>query len=401
MEGLARPVPVGSGTSDLPRPESLAMTSTLIATTTLKSLIRDVHFTMLTTRGPEGDLHSRPMVVLEGDSDDRLWFFTDRSSSSSTDVSSHPQVNLTYSDAAANHCISVSGTAELVEDRDRIRALWHHDLAIWFPKGVEDPDIVLLKVTVDRADHWHSSSTWITRTLAFAKALVGGESSAHEPSVKPQPHLSPASLINGLQWRYAVKQFDSQRKIPSDVWDSLEQSLVLSPSSYGLQPWRFLVVTDPSVRERLLWVSRGQRQVVDSSHLVVLAARTDITHADVSAWIARITEVRQLLLEELSPLSSAITNDLVTGPRHAVAAEWAKHQTYLALGVFLTSAALMGIDACPMEGFEPKGYDEILGLAPLGYTASVIVTAGYRSPDDYTARALKVRQPATTVLLRL
>jgi len=377
------------------------MTSTLIANTTLKSLIRDVRFAMLTTRGPDGSLHSRPMVVQEGESDDRLWFFTDRGSHSSTDIASHPQVNLTYSDAAAHHCISVSGTAELVEDRDRIRALWHQDLAIWFPKGVEDPDIVLLKVTVDRADHWHSSSTWISRTLAFAKALVAGEQSAYEAPVKPSPHLSPATLINSLQWRYAVKQFDSQRKIPSETWDSLEQALVLSPSSYGLQPWRFLVITDPSVRERLLWVSRGQRQVVDSSHLVVLAARTDITHADVAAWIARIAEVRQQLLDELSPLGNAITNDLVTGLRHETAAEWAKHQTYLALGVFLTAAAVMGIDACPMEGFEPKGYDDILGLASLGYSTAVIVTAGYRSPDDLTARALKVRQPTTTVLLRL
>lgn len=203
--------------------------------------------------------------------------------------------------------------------------------------------------------------------------------------------LLPHALISDLQWRYAVKEFDADRSIPDEQWSVLEQALVLSPSSYGLQPWNFIIVRDKAVRQRLLPVSMGQRQIIDSSHLVVFAARTNITEADICCWIARLTELRDIPAADLAKLHSLMSNDIVSGPRSATIAEWTKRQVYLALGVFLTAAAVIGIDTCPMEGFDPKAYDEILGLTARGYTAAVIATAGYRSPTDPAAEKIKVR----------
>lgn len=202
--------------------------------------------------------------------------------------------------------------------------------------------------------------------------------------------LSPQDLLERLNWRYAVKAF-ADRRIPHDDWAVLEKALVLSPSSYGLQPWRFLVITDAAVRRELLTASHGQRKVVDSSHLVVFAARTSITAQDTRRWVERLGEMRKLPRPDLDRLQATMDKDLVEGPRAAEAPEWAKRQAYLALGVFLTSAAAIGIDVCPMEGFDAAGYDRILKLRERGYTATVIATAGYRSSTDPEARAAKVR----------
>ncbi len=207
-------------------------------------------------------------------------------------------------------------------------------------------------------------------------------------------------LLNCLNWRYAVKQFDAERKIPINQWAVLERALVLSPSSYGLQPWKFIVIDDLQMRQRLLLPAMGQRQLVDSSHLVVFAARISITETDISHWLDRVAAVRDIPNATLIKYKTTMNDDLVTGPRHAIAAEWAKRQAYLALGVFLASAAVIGVDTCPMEGFDPKAFDEILGLSALGYTTAVIATAGFRSPNDHAAGETKVRFPLTEVVLK-
>ena len=212
--------------------------------------------------------------------------------------------------------------------------------------------------------------------------------------------LSANELLNCLNWRYAVKQFDAERKIPINQWAVLERALVLSPSSYGLQPWKFMVIDDLQMRQRLLLSAMGQRQIVDCSHLVVFAARTSITETDISHWLDRVATVRDIPEVNLDTNKATMKGDLVTGPRHEIAAEWAKRQAYLALGVFLASAAVIGIDTCPMEGFDPKAFDEILGFPALGYTTAVIATAGFRSPNDHTANETKVRFPLNEIILR-
>jgi nitroreductase len=209
---------------------------------------------------------------------------------------------------------------------------------------------------------------------------------------------TPTSLLDALKWRYATKKFDPAKKIPATVWSALEQALVLTPSSYGLQPWKFLVVTDPALKAKLRSASWNQSQIEDCSHLVVFSAKEDITEADVDRFIARIAEVRGVTPESLAGYKGFMMGDLVNGPRHAVIGEWAARQAYIAFGNFMTAAALLGIDTCPIEGLEPAKYDEILGLKGSGYRTLAVCPAGYRAGDDRYATTPKVRFDAMDVI---
>ncbi len=213
--------------------------------------------------------------------------------------------------------------------------------------------------------------------------------------------ITTTQLLDALNWRYATKKFDPEKKIPAETWEVLERALVLSPSSYGLQPWKFLVVKDASLREQLVEHSWNQRQVADASHLVVFAAKESITEADVDKLVSAISEARGLTMESLSFYKDMMMGDLVNGPRSAVIKDWSARQVYIALGNLMTCAALLGIDACPMEGFVPSKYDELLGLEGSGYAAVVACPLGYRSDDDQYATLPKVRYPAVDVIKRV
>jgi nitroreductase len=211
------------------------------------------------------------------------------------------------------------------------------------------------------------------------------------------PSILPKQLIDQLNWRYATKQFDPTRKISARDWATIEEALLLSPSSGGLQPWKFLVITNPELRAKLRTVSYGQAQITDASHLVVLAARNDLGEADVDAHIRRVAELQGAPVEALAPLRNMLVGGIVNGMDAAGRAAWARNQTYLALGNLLTSAALLGVDACPMEGFDHAQYDQILGLGAEGYATAVIATLGYRAAADKYAHAPKVRFPKAQV----
>ena len=207
------------------------------------------------------------------------------------------------------------------------------------------------------------------------------------------------TVVRQLRWRYATKRLDAARKISADDWQTLEQALVLSPSSYGLQPWKFVVVTDPATRAKLREASWGQPQVVDASHLVVFAAKTDLGPADVERYVRHVAQVRGVPAESLAGFKQMMLGSLSRPPEEV--AQWAKKQVYIALGTFLTTAALLGIDACPMEGFQPERYDEILGLSRQGYGAPGLAAAGYRAADDPYAGLAKVRYRPEDVIERV
>jgi nitroreductase len=211
---------------------------------------------------------------------------------------------------------------------------------------------------------------------------------------------APDDVLTQLRWRYATKAFDPARKIDPATWAALEQAVVLAPSSYGLQPWAFVVVTDPAVRKQLHPVSWTQPQILDASHLVVFAAKNPPTAADVERHVANAETVRGQPAGSLDPLKERILGSL-SRMSPADAHAWAARQCYIALGVFLSAAAHLGVDACPMEGFQPDKYDEILGLTAKGLKAVVIATAGYRSPADKYAAAAKVRFPVDEVVIRV
>jgi nitroreductase len=196
-------------------------------------------------------------------------------------------------------------------------------------------------------------------------------------------------LLEALNWRYATKSFDPSRKLPAEVWQALEESLVLSPSSYGLQPYRFLNVTDPAKRAELKKHSWNQTQIVDASHLVVFLARTSMVQGDVDRLIQRISQVRHVAPESLEGYRGMMVSGVVNGiSNHA---NWAARQSYIALGNLLTSAALLGVDACPMEGISTADYDRVLGLEGSGYTTVVVCALGYRAENDKYATLPKVR----------
>ena len=213
------------------------------------------------------------------------------------------------------------------------------------------------------------------------------------------PQTIPSTqLLGALHWRYATKAFDPDRKIPADLWAALEDSLVLSPSSFGLQPYRFLVIQDRATRERLMPHAWGQRQVVDASHFVVFAGRTSVTEAEIDTFVVRIASTRGVTPESLAAYRGMMTGMLLSDGFKSFAPHWTARQAYIALGNLLTSAALLGVDACPMEGFVPAEFDKVLGLPAQGLAALVCCALGYRQAADKYATTAKVRFPKSDLV---
>jgi nitroreductase len=210
--------------------------------------------------------------------------------------------------------------------------------------------------------------------------------------------IPSAQLTAALDWRYATKQFDPAKKIPADVWSALEHALVSAPSSFGLQPWKFIVVTDPAVKAQLRPVSWNQPQVTDCSHHVVFAVRKGVDAVWVDRFLARQVELRGGTVEALAAYRGMMTGFLEKVTAAGQLDAWASKQIYIALGQFMAAAALLGVDACPMEGISPPAYDEILGLAGTEYATVVSCAVGYRSATDKYATAAKVRFPVADLV---
>lgn len=211
--------------------------------------------------------------------------------------------------------------------------------------------------------------------------------------------ITPEQLVSALQWRYATKAFDPNRDIPESVMVALEKSLILAPSSFGLQPWRFFIVRDPAVRRRLREAAWNQPQVTDASAYVVIATRTEVTPADVDKLVNAMVTATGAPAAALEGYRQMMLG--FVGMPGLDAKAWAQRQGYIALGFLLLSAAVLGIDACPMEGFDPAAFDAILGLDGSGYHTAVTAALGYRSAADKNATRPKVRYPAGELVRRI
>ena len=203
--------------------------------------------------------------------------------------------------------------------------------------------------------------------------------------------MTPSDIVSSLKWRYACKVFDAAKKIPAETWSSLEESLVLTPSSFGMQPWKFLVIQDPELREQLVPHAWNQRQVADCSHLVVMTTFREMPEDHIDTNIQRMMEVRGGTPEALIGFRNMVAGFRQSGQEKGWLGDWAKQQSYIALGQFMLAAALLKIDTCPMEGFVAAKFDEILGLTGGAYTTAVLCPTGYRSEDDKYAVLPKVR----------
>ena len=214
--------------------------------------------------------------------------------------------------------------------------------------------------------------------------------------------VAPEIITAQLNWRYATKKFDASKTIPAATWQQIESAMVLAPSSYGLQPWKFVTVNDAGLRTKLRAVGYNQGQITDASHLVVLARKIEVTPADIDAFIARIAQVRKVPTETLKGLSDMITGGTASPAQLPGGSmdTYTRAQVYIALGFGLFTAALLGVDACPMEGFDAAKFDALLGLNALGYKSSVLATFGYRAADDDLATKAKVRMKHEDAFIR-
>lgn len=197
-------------------------------------------------------------------------------------------------------------------------------------------------------------------------------------------------ITQALEWRYATKQYDATKKLSDTDLDTLMESIRLAPSSYGLQPFKVIHVTNPELREKMKAAAWNQTQLTDASNIFVFAVQHDITTADVDAFINLTGNIRNVPVESLTGYA-----DMIKGSLNSKTPEqkstWAAKQAYLALGFLLETAALLHIDATPMEGFDNAQFDEILGLTEKGMTSVVLCALGYRSEADQYAGLAKVR----------
>lgn len=200
-----------------------------------------------------------------------------------------------------------------------------------------------------------------------------------------------------LDWRYAVREFSSEKLANTQV-QALMDATRKSASSYGLQPYKIIVVESREMRERLLPHSFGQQKVLDCSHLIVFAAQKNIGDSTVDRYIQQLVKIRNVSYESVSDYSSHMKQALAS-KSPIEKREWAHQQTYIALGTFLTAAALMQIDSCPMTGINQKEYDKVLGLDEEGLETTAIASLGYRSPNDKNASLKKVRFDYEDIIL--
>lgn len=204
-----------------------------------------------------------------------------------------------------------------------------------------------------------------------------------------------SNIIEALQWRYATKAYDTTKKVSAEDLNTILEAMRLAPSSFGLQPWKFIVVENPELRATLRGYSWDQPQITDASHIIVLCRKNIVTAADVDAYMQNISETRGMPVEQLDGFKQYVNGFIGNMDETAMSMRNTK-QVYIALGTGLTAAAELKIDATPMEGFDASKYNEALGLTD--YSAAVVLTVGYRSADDASANYVKVRYSKETLV---
>ncbi|MBF4487295.1 MULTISPECIES: NAD(P)H-dependent oxidoreductase [unclassified Flavobacterium] len=200
-----------------------------------------------------------------------------------------------------------------------------------------------------------------------------------------------STLLDNLNWRYATKKFDATKKISSADLNTLKEAVRLAASSYGLQPYKVVIVENPEIREQLKAAAYGQTQITDASQIFIFANDLNAGAESVDTYIKNISETRGVPADALAGFADMMKGTIANLSQDAKNI-WTAKQTYIALGTLLAAAAELKIDATPMEGFNAAAFNEILGFDKLGLNASVIATVGYRHDEDDTQHYKKVRK---------
>ncbi|WP_300564675.1 NAD(P)H-dependent oxidoreductase [Flavobacterium sp.] len=209
-----------------------------------------------------------------------------------------------------------------------------------------------------------------------------------------------SKFIEHQNWRYATKKFDSTKKISNEDLNVLKEAIRLSSSSYGLQPYKILIVENPELRAQIQPAAWGQSQIIEASHLIIFANMINLGEAEIDTYIANIAETRGIPAENIQGYGDFMKSKIITLSENEKN-NWTSKQTYLALGNLLNAAAELKIDATPMEGFEPEKVNAILGLNEKGLNASLIATIGYRHEEDATQHNKKVRKSKEELFINL
>ena len=208
------------------------------------------------------------------------------------------------------------------------------------------------------------------------------------------------TFLENQNWRYATKKFDAAKKITTEDLNTLKEAIRLSSSSYGLQPYKVIIVENPELRAKIQPSAWGQSQIVEASHLIIFANETNVNDTTIDSYLKNISETRNTPIEALTGYGDFMKSKISTLPED-VKNIWTAKQTYLALGNLLNAAAELKIDATPMEGFVPAEVNEILGLEKLGLNAALIATLGYRHDEDATQHYKKVRKSNEELFITL
>jgi nitroreductase len=209
-----------------------------------------------------------------------------------------------------------------------------------------------------------------------------------------------SNTIAQLKWRYATKKFDTSKKLSNAKLDVLKEAFNLTATSYGLQTIKLIVIEDKALKERLVAHSYHQKQVVDASHLLVICIQNDILNTDVDAYYQNIKDIRATPDDILQPYKDGLMG-MMAKMTVEERQQWSKNQAYIALGNLMTVCALEEIDACPMEGFVPSKYDEMLNLEAQGLQSVLLLPVGYRAADDMFSEFKKVRKPLGEAVIEL
>lgn len=207
------------------------------------------------------------------------------------------------------------------------------------------------------------------------------------------------NLTAALRWRYATKKFDPEKIVSEALIDALVDAANLAATSYGLQPYQFVIIHNQELQQKLIASSYGQRQVADASHVIVIATRTDVDESYIRSYTSMVEEQRDLpvgSLDDYGRIMAGTIGEL----SHEDRMEWAAKQAYIALGTLLAACAILELDSCPMEGFVSEEYNELLDLGSKNLHAAVVLPVGYRAEDDATQHQAKVRRPLPEMIIR-
>lgn len=205
-------------------------------------------------------------------------------------------------------------------------------------------------------------------------------------------------VIEALKWRYATKKFDNTRILSPSKLKVIKEAFNLTATSFGLQPLKLAIIEDKETQEKLVGLSMNQRQVADASHVLVFCIEKKVDQTYIEEYFDRVKEIRNTPEEVIKPFKEYLCGHFETTTQEDNHL-WAAKQAYLAMGNLLTVCALEEIDACPMEGFSPEGYDDLLGLSSRGLQAVLVMPIGYRAQDDMFASMKKVRKPLQNTII--